>query len=136
MVNEDSGESWKIDENFLLQIFKPINLILKNYCDNSNGLAEIFMDFFIEKRGDESLTKSTGINLYSFLKDDIQPTYLLRETSNAVSTNSLSTNEEELEVKLRRLAVSSGNEEFVKDAIRETAEENVAENLDMKHSKA
>lgn len=136
MVNEDSGESWKIDENFLLQIFKPINSILKNYCDNSNGLAEIFMDFFIEKRGDESLTKSTGINLYSFLKDDIQPTYLLRETSNAVSTNSLSTNEEELEVKLRRLAVSSGNEEFVKDAIRETAEENVAENLDMKHSKA
>lgn len=95
MIDGTSSESWQLNKFLLLQIFKILNSILKINRNEINGLNYFLIDLFIEKRGDESFTKSYGTNLFK---------------SNNNSNNKFLK-------KLNQLSISSTNLEILKDLI-------------------
>lgn len=133
MIDNTSNDSWKLDKYLLLQIFKVLNSILKIKGTGINGLNDVLVDLFIEKRGDESLAKSSGIDLshknlpsipqYKPVRNSSSSSFLSNFTNNKNNSN-VKTNmiinkpDNSFEEKLYRLAVSTTNMEFIKDVIR------------------
>ncbi|GAV30123.1 hypothetical protein PMKS-003630 [Pichia membranifaciens] len=117
MIDGTSNESWQLNKYLLLQIFKALNAILKAHGTGVNGLNDVLVDLFIEKRGDESFAKACGIKLSDF-KSTISSNTRSSESSMSSNGNLDHKSDNQVLEKLRRLAVSATNIEFVKEAIR------------------
>lgn len=117
MIDGTSNESWQLNKYLLLQIFKALNAILKAHGTGVNGLNDVLVDLFIEKRGDESFAKACGIKLTD-PKSTVLSNPRSSESSVFSSGNLQHKSENQVLEKLRRLAVSATNIEFVKEAIR------------------
>lgn len=122
MIDGTSNESWQLDKYLLLQIFKTLNSILKIHGTGANGLSDVLVDLFIEKRGDESFARSCGIDLTEtsgiIAEDIVQPPILLKPGTSIKS-------EKPILEKFRRLAVSPGNVVFLKNVIHNNNNSNV-----------
>jgi hypothetical protein len=119
MIDGTSNESWQLDKYLLLQIFKILNSILKARGAGINGLSDVMVDLFIEKRGDESFAKACGLDLNDTIDSyGSSNNNLNTETKKNIKNSNPIQNEKQFLDKLRRLAVSSSNIEFLKGIVR------------------
>lgn len=127
MIDGTSNESWQLDKYLLLQIYKALNSILKVHGTGVNGLNDVLVDLFIERRGDESFANACGLCLTNTKKLPFDST-LRSSNSSILSSNNNHIHHYKSETllleKLKRLAVSSTNVEFLRDVIKDDKGEN------------
>lgn len=119
MIDGTSNESWQLNKYLLLQIFKALNSILKVHGTGVEGLNDVLVDLFIERRGDESFAKACGLNLSDVKKQPYDSAGILKSSNSSFVSNHNHYKTESLFLeKLTRLAVSPTNSDFLRDIIR------------------
>ena len=119
MIDGTCNDSWQLNKYLLLQIFKALNSILKSQGAGVNGLTDVLVDLFIERRGDESFANACNLDLDCSINSSpgTQSRNSVYSAQSSTSHNQKGLSDIAFLNKMRRLAVSPANIEFIKEVI-------------------